>query len=245
MKDDAAVLAKTKDHSKSSSEAAPTPMGAPETKRPHILLAASPKGGVGKSTLSRNIAVAATASGLKVALADFDAQQSTVRWWERRPENMSEIAIFAAEMTPTDVDDVLCQAREQEFDLLIVDTPTALEAYPEAFKALILASDMVLVPTGVSIDDTESVRDVMAQVVGLRKPGAYVLSKVDSRSRRSLNTARMRLNASGKLCPIEIPLYDDFVSAAELGVSVIEIKKAKGADEVVAVWTFARNEIGL
>ncbi len=42
------------------------------------------KGGVGKSTLTRSLAVAGTAAGYNVLALDMDAQQSTAQWAERR-----------------------------------------------------------------------------------------------------------------------------------------------------------------
>ena len=45
------------------------------------------KGGVGKSTLARIIAVEATKGGLQAKIADMDTQQSTsVNWAARRAE---------------------------------------------------------------------------------------------------------------------------------------------------------------
>ena len=46
------------------------------------------KGGVGKSTLARIIAVEAAKGGLKTKIADLDTQQTTsVNWSARRAEN--------------------------------------------------------------------------------------------------------------------------------------------------------------
>ena len=42
------------------------------------------KGGVGKSTLTRSLAVAAADSGLNVLALDMDSQQSTSQWAGRR-----------------------------------------------------------------------------------------------------------------------------------------------------------------
>src|SRR3954447_9212075 len=51
-----------------------------------ILLTTSPKGGVGKTGCSRNLAVAAAKSGRTVAVLDLDPQKSLSRWWQKRPE---------------------------------------------------------------------------------------------------------------------------------------------------------------
>ena len=48
-----------------------------------ILLICKLKGGAGATTTSRELAVAAVAAGLKVALIDLDGQGGLTRWWSR------------------------------------------------------------------------------------------------------------------------------------------------------------------
>jgi cellulose biosynthesis protein BcsQ len=45
---------------------------------------AAQKGGAGKTTLARNLAVAAVADGLRVLCLDLDPQQSLRQWWQGR-----------------------------------------------------------------------------------------------------------------------------------------------------------------
>ena len=48
------------------------------------IVVTSQKGGSGKSTISRNLAVAAGRDGRTVLCLDLDPQQSLRRWWEAR-----------------------------------------------------------------------------------------------------------------------------------------------------------------
>src|SRR5580704_16627295 len=59
-----------------------------------IIVVANPKGGVGKSTLSTNLAGAFAASGEWVALADLDRQQSAHAWLTLRPQGLPAIEIW-------------------------------------------------------------------------------------------------------------------------------------------------------
>ena len=50
----------------------------------HLIAFASTKGGVGKTTLTAAMAVAAARKGHKVAIYDFDPIHGLARWFDRR-----------------------------------------------------------------------------------------------------------------------------------------------------------------
>jgi chromosome partitioning protein len=56
----------------------------------HIMVL-NPKGGCGKSTLATNLASYYASVGKKVALADYDSQESSLDWLARRPEKKAKI----------------------------------------------------------------------------------------------------------------------------------------------------------
>ena len=56
----------------------------------HIITLAAQKGGVGKTTLAVNLAVAAQAAGVRTALFDLDPQESATAWSERREAEHDE-----------------------------------------------------------------------------------------------------------------------------------------------------------
>jgi chromosome partitioning protein len=204
------------------------------------LLVSSPKGGVGKTTLVRNLAVAAAIGGARVMMADLDKQRSLSEWWSRRPDQLVPLGCLAAEIA--DAEGVIDSA--DGHDLLIIDTPTAVEEHPAAVKALLLAADFVLVPTGVSRDDTNSVGRWMDLVQGLQRPAAFVLTRVNRRAKSFLE-AKRRLAAVGRTLPIEVPLFEDFNLAADTGTGIMEIRGASGADDIHALWLCIAREMGL
>jgi chromosome partitioning protein len=107
----------------------------------------SQKGGVGKSTLSRLLAVEYSRNGWEVKIADMDLSQGTVTEWNRiRMENDIEPKI-AVEQFMT-VKDALKQ--DTRYDLLIFD------GEPHSTKKTLeiaLACDFMVLPTGVTVDD--------------------------------------------------------------------------------------------
>ena len=105
------------------------------------------KGGVGKSTLARIIAVEATKGGLQAKIADMDTQQSTsVNWAARRAEKGVEPQIRVEPFRS--VDTALKDA--EGFDLYIFDgAPHSSQETRRACQV----SDMVIIPTSEGLDD--------------------------------------------------------------------------------------------
>jgi chromosome partitioning protein len=204
------------------------------------VLLTSPKGGCGKTELTKNLAVAAAMSGLNVAVADFDRQRTLTRWWKRRPESVTQIEVYEGSMAAArEVYDV------DGHDLLLIDTPPGVEDHPEQIKVLISAADYVLVPSQPSIADTESVAEWMAFIRSCNRPGAFVLNRINKSAKSSLDIAKRDLNKSGLLCPIEVPQYTDFDRAARLGVSVLEVRGMSGAEDIQSVWDFLRLQLSI
>ncbi|MCK6693484.1 MAG: ParA family protein [Thermoanaerobaculia bacterium] len=107
----------------------------------------SQKGGVGKSTLSRLLAVEYSRNGWEVKIADMDLSQGTVTEWNRiRMENDIEPKI-AVEQFMT-VKDAIKQ--DAHYDLLIFDgEPHSTKKTLEIAQAC----DFMVLPTGVTVDD--------------------------------------------------------------------------------------------
>lgn len=206
------------------------------------LLVAGPKGGIGKTTLARNMAVAAALDGLAVATLDLDAQRSLTKWYGKRPVDMAPITHFEAGMVVQDVKDAM--AGIVGFDIVIIDTPPSIEDHPEAFAILAASADLILVPTGQSDDDLDSVRPWMRFLRKTRSEAAFVLNRVNPRT-RSFTEAKSILVTDGRVCPIEIPTYEDISNASSQGVGTLELKDGKGREYVAGVWAFTRSELNM
>ena len=227
---------------KSEAEGLP-PLGL-EAHIPKRIVVASGKGGSGKTTTARNLAVAAVHAGLAVTTVDLDESPTLTAWWKRRPEMLPQIDHMAAPIDRIDGD--LRQEVEAVVgcDLLVVDTPPSLTAYPNHARGLIRAADLVLVPCQQYDEDLEA---VTAWIGLARDLGASSLILLNRTQRResSFEAAKRRLVKVGRLCPIDIPHFADVPKTFPKGLGVAEVRGAKGGEDYEAVLNHIRSEMGL
>lgn len=138
-----------------------------------IVTFAAQKGGVGKTTTAVNIALAAQAVGLKVALFDLDMQESATSWFERRVEKFPDLdeELHVEFTTSRRLQTGIASAEANGYDLVIVDTPPA--AGPDAVEA-VQAADLVLIPCRPSLLDLDAIKRT-AQLLKTTKAQGFVL----------------------------------------------------------------------
>ena len=151
------------------------------------------KGGVGKSTLARVLAVKAAHEGRRVLLGDFDLEQlSCIEWSATRLRNGIEPDIEARAFKS------LKKLRKtvENFDLVVVDTRGLAD---ELTTDVSQESDVVFLPTGTSMDDLRPTLALARRLAKSSKVGSkvvLVLSKV-GRSERLLENARIVIDEAG------------------------------------------------
>lgn len=143
-----------------------------------ILVFASSKGGVGKSTICAALGAALALRGERVLILDLD-QNRTVERWSRKValEGLTVEAVPAAQFT-TRLRDL---GREGEFDNVLIDLAGAREV--TLFKAIARA-DLVIIPAQASEPDIREalviagdVKDV-EETAGRRIPYRLLLTKM-------------------------------------------------------------------
>lgn len=118
----------------------------------------SQKGGSGKTTLLLHVSVLALHKGLSVSVLDLDPQRSAEQWSELREVLLDTDEPAVVHGAPADLDGMLEAAAETETDLVLIDTPPAVD------KSLVFAAaaaHMVIVPTRLGVLDQFSLRETL------------------------------------------------------------------------------------
>jgi chromosome partitioning protein len=197
------------------------------------IVIAAQKGGAGKTTLARNLSVAADQDGRKVLCLDLDPQGSLRAWWESRDADTP--AMLARDPSPQALIATLSAAKAQ-FDLCIIDTPPAA---PEWLTEALGAADLVLIPVRPSPDDLRAVGATVAAVNRARVPFAFALSQTP-RARITEEAARV-LAQHGRVVPVNIAQRVSYAETGATGQGVTETADGKAGAEIAAVWSYVKG----
>jgi chromosome partitioning protein len=197
------------------------------------ILVFSGKGGSSKTTTARELAVAATLAGRRVAIADLDPQAGMTNWYGRR---VAETPVMVE--LPGKYD--LSSLGAAQIDELVIDTPPGVPTY---VSTLIAQADVVLVPCRPSPDDLAAAAGVVAFLT--KHPNwAFVLTQTLHRSR--LNDGALRqLAALGRVAPISLGARQDYPLAAIEGRAAVEFPGTKSATEVTQLRTYVDTLLGI
>lgn len=205
-----------------------------------IISVTSLKGGVGKSTVSQNLAVCFAHAGYKVCIIDVDTNQSAIRWSGLRPEDMPPIPVFGQ---PDGIElSKNTKHLSKDYEIIIIDGTPSLN---KVTSKIIMLADLLLIPilpSGLDMWATELFleRYQDAEAEREKKLPAYFL----------LNQFQPNTNLSKEVKDVleesEIPVLKStlknrtvYREAVIKGLGVIEYKDKKAQSELVDLF----NEI--
>jgi len=194
------------------------------------------KGGAGKTTLARNLAVNASLAGQRVLLIDLDPQHSLRKWWQHRESEQP--TMLATDPTPQQIGPLKASALAGEFDLAIIDTPPAA---PEWLVDVLEASDLALIPVRPSHDDLEALGATLGAMARHGTPYAFVLSQA-LRSAMTGKTVRA-LARRGRLAPENIWIRTIYSETGATGEGVAETRDTKASAEIQSLWNYVSEEL--
>ena len=193
------------------------------------------KGGVGKTTLCLNLAVAAEAKGERVLIVDLDQQASSLFWSATRATNKPTII----DAQPEKLGDIIRAAPELGCTICLIDAPSRLDAVA---LAAIRIADMMVLPTVPDLLNLAPLQETVALIQSADKLSAAVgvLNNVDESG-----AAKKIEHAKGVLATFKIAVaptavfhLPQFSAAYDKGKAVTELKPSDGkaAMQIRALW---------
>jgi chromosome partitioning protein len=200
------------------------------------------KGGVGKTTLTKHLAAAATAAGHNVIVFDMDTQQNATSWGKRRQQQQDDPLPVVRFVTENELPEELDRAAKAGCDLVFIDTPPGRSS--EA-PAAVEAADLVLIPFWLESDAFDGVAKSAGLARRLGRPAIGVLNFATPNSRSHEEAARSVLEAlKVPMSPAVLHRYEAYRLANPKGMTVQELEPdSRAAAEVVAMWDWLQAEL--
>jgi chromosome partitioning protein len=204
-----------------------------------VIAVAMNKGGVGKSTLTRCLAVAAAEDGLNVLALDMDNQQTTTQWGRRRTSRERQLPLVRF-TTENDLADELAKARAAGCDLAVIDTPPARSS--EA-PAAVECADIVVIPCTADIEAFEQITRTARLARTTGKPAIAVLNLATPNSRSEIEAAQEVFETIGiPMAPAVLHRLKVHRDASRNGLTPQETEPSgKAAAEIVALWDYLKE----
>lgn len=198
-----------------------------------IVSVTSLKGGVGKSTISQNLAVCFTHMGYKVAIIDTDTNASSVHWSGIREEEMPSITVMGL----TDNNALRKNIREIEdnYDIVVIDGTPSMS---KLVSTIMVLGDIVLIPirpSGFDIWATEKFLEKYEQASALKEDikAFFILNEFNPKI--NLNSSIKDALDEFEIKPLQTTLRHRiaYEEVCVMGKGVYEYKDPKAKKEVI------------
>ena len=194
-----------------------------------IVVIANPKGGVGKSTLSTNVAGYFAAQGHAVMLGDADKQQSSRLWLGLRPP-------AARPITSWEVGSGYFVKPPQGTTHVVLDTPGGLEG--SRLNEVLQHAHKVIVPLQPSIFDIFATRAFLDQLAEHRNAGKMQVGIVGMRvDDRTIASDKLREFVEGLGLPVLGYIRDtqNYIHLAARGLTLFDVAPGR-VEKDLAQW---------
>jgi chromosome partitioning protein len=186
-----------------------------------VIVLANPKGGVGKSTLSTNVAGYWARQGHAVMLGDIDQQQSSAMWLQARPEGLPVIK-------PWEIDDEKVAKPPKGTTHVVLDTPAGIKG--KRLEAALKIADLILVPLQPSMFDITPTAEFVADLLAHKRSDKVKVAVVGNRVKENTKAAE---HLQAFLATLSVPLLgmlrdtQNYTHLAAHGLSLWDVPESR------------------
>ena len=186
-----------------------------------VIVVANPKGGVGKTTLSTNLAGYLASRGHAVMLGDVDRQQSSKTWLALRPAGLPKIASWEVSR-----DEIVRPPKGTTH--IVLDTPAGLHG--KRLDEVMKLADKVLIPLQPSIFDIHATHAFITNLLAHRRSDRVQTAVVGMRTREgTISTDQLRNFLQSVSVPLLAFLRDtqNYVHLAAHGLTLWDVASTR------------------
>jgi chromosome partitioning protein len=186
-----------------------------------VIVVANPKGGVGKSTLSTNLAGYLASRGHAVMLGDVDRQQSALTWLSLRPKTLPAIGTW-----DTSSGEIVRPPKGTTH--VVLDTPAGLHG--KRLDEVMKIADKVLIPLQPSLFDIHATHTFVRELLAHRRSDKVKFAIVGMRVREgTISADHLRTFVEGLKVPVLGFLRDtqNYVHLAAHGLTLWDVTSSR------------------
>lgn len=186
-----------------------------------VIVVANPKGGVGKSTLSSNLAGYLASRGHAVMLGDVDRQQSALTWLSIRPKTLPAIGTW-----DTAHGEIVRPPKGTTH--VVLDTPAGLHG--KRLDEVMKIADKVIIPLQPSIFDIHATHAFVRELLAHRRSDKVKFAIVGMRVREgTISSDHLRAFVEGLKVPVLTFLRDtqNYVHLAAHGLTLWDVGSSR------------------
>lgn len=200
-----------------------------------IITVASLKGGVGKSTITQNLAVCLVHMGYKVAIVDTDTNQSCLEWSGDREANHP---IYVAGYPDGKALSSNLKELTKNYEVILIDGTPALSA---TTSRIISLADLLIIPIKAGLMDLRATQkfidryDEACEVKGQEIPAYFLFNQYKKRLLVSQQTEAILKDSEIKTLSSKLGDRTAYSLANGQGLGVYEYTDKKAKQEIIGL----------
>ena len=192
------------------------------------------KGGVGKSTITQNLAVCLAHLGYKVVVVDTDTNQNSLAWYGARDKDLPNINVVG--LTESEALSKSIENLHQDYDIVLIDGTPNLS---KMATRIILTSDVLLIPIRPGAQDFRTMEEFMNRYEEAKEfrgeiPAFFILNEFSEQ--KKVHEGILKMIESSFVIPVLDTKINSRVAYTEVsivGKGVYEYTDAKAKKEMI------------